>query len=133
MGAIQARRCAFSRVRGLQIACGLSSGGCYRCGIEFAPYAEPPDDVVTEASPSGFHGCLFLSAASKLPESTSLFDPGVRALRALRSFAVNCFCLFRLHLGFESSRRSRILAASDGAHPFGSLLLGATLIAQGTA
>src|SRR3984893_3186667 len=109
----------------------LGSSGCG--GVEFASYAEPPDDVVTKASPGSFHRCLLLSPASKLPESTSLFDPGVRELRDLRSLAVNCFCLFGLHLGFESSRRSRILAASDGAHPFGSLLLVAALIAQGTA
>jgi hypothetical protein len=44
--------------------------------IEFAAYAEPPDDVVTEASPGSFHRCLLSSPASKLPESTSLFDPG---------------------------------------------------------
>ena len=71
---------------GIQIACRAlirQLTRYYRCGIEFAPYAEPPDDVVTEASPSSFHGDLLLSAASKLPESTSLFDPGVRELSDL--------------------------------------------------
>ena len=72
-------------------------------------------------------------AASKLAESTSLFDPGVREFGDLRSLAVDCFCLFGLHFGFESRGHRRILAASDGPSPFGALLLGAALITQRTA
>src|ERR1700733_2169349 len=109
----------------------LGSSGCG--GVEFASYAEPPDDVVTKASPGSFHRCLLLSSASKLPECTSFFYPSVRELGDLRPLAVDCFCLFGFHLGLEGGRRSRILAASDGAHPCGSLLLGTALIPQWTA
>jgi hypothetical protein len=49
-------------------------------GIELAPYTEPPDDVVTGTGTDCFHRCLLASSASELPESTSLFYPGVREL-----------------------------------------------------
>ncbi len=109
----------------------LSSSKC--CAIELASYADPANDVVTKAGPGSFHRGFYFSAASKLAESTSLFDPGVREFGDLRSLAVDCFCLFALHFGFESRGCRRILAASDGPSPFGALLLGAALITQRTA
>ena len=101
-------------------------GGEY--GIELAPYAEPPDDVVTKASPSSFHRCLLLSSASKLPESTSLFDPGMRELSDLRSLPVDLLCLFGLHLGLEVDRGGGLLDARDDPPPFGSRFLGSTFV-----
>ena len=53
-------------------------GDCY--SIDFAAYAEPPHDVVTETGPSSFHGSFPPSTASKLSKSTALLDPGVREL-----------------------------------------------------
>ena len=90
-------------------------GGCW--GIELAPYAEPTDDVVTEASPGGFYRCLLLSPASKLPKPTSLFDPSMRELSDLRSLAVNLLCLVGLHLSLEGNRCGGLLDARDDPPP----------------
>ena len=51
--------------------------------IDFAAYAEPADDVVTETGPDSFHRYLASSPTSKLPQSTPLLDPGVRELSDL--------------------------------------------------
>jgi hypothetical protein len=70
----------FLEVRGAGGLIWTHLGGCCNCGIDLAPYAEQPDDVVTEASPGSFHRRLPFLSTSKLPKSATLLYPGVREL-----------------------------------------------------
>jgi hypothetical protein len=54
--------------------------GGHSSGLKLPLYAEPPDDVVTEASPLSFHRCFLSAATAKLPECTTFFQPSMREL-----------------------------------------------------
>src|SRR5450755_47884 len=85
--------------------------------------AEPPGEVVTEARPGRFHRCLQSAAAAKLPQPTTLFNPGMCELRDLRPFRVDLSRLFGLHFGLEGPRGCGFFDPRDGPPPLGSRFL----------
>jgi hypothetical protein len=102
-------------------------GGCIG-SIQLATYAEPADEVVTEARPGSFHGSFLSSSTTKLPQPTTFLDPGMRELRDLGSLLVDLLRLIGFHLGLEGSCLGRFLQACDGPSPVGRRLLRGALI-----
>jgi hypothetical protein len=60
-----------------------------------------------------FHACFLLPSTAKLPEPTSLFNPGVRELGDLRALVVDFLRRLTLHLGFECACLRRLLDTCD--------------------
>src|SRR5262249_135327 len=97
---------------------------------EIPSQGEPPRQVVAEACPGSFYGCLQSTPTAELSQAAALLNPGMWKLGDLGSLPIDLLGLCGRHFGFECAVRCGFVDTRNRSSPGWTRVRRSTLAAQ---